>query len=157
MVVSENLLKWLLRLYPPLFFQRIWVVKINNGFAGARVKISHSLLNRNYNKSIFGGTIFSAADPFYPALFHQVLSKKGYHIKVWSRSVEVQFLKPGLTNLYFDLVITEQEIVEIVNLLDTVGKYVQAHPIDIYNIDGKKCVSLMIEVHIRNLNFIEIT
>jgi hypothetical protein len=157
MVVSENLLKWMLRLYPPLLFQRIWVVKINKSFTGARVKINHSLLNRNYNKSIFGGTIFSAADPFYPVLFHQVLSKKGYRIIVWSRSVETQFLKPGLTDLYFDLILTDEEIAEATNSLATVGKYVKAHPIVINNANGEICASLMVEVHVRNLDFIETT
>jgi len=156
MVVSEGLLKWAMRFYPPLFFQRIWVVKFAKGFTGARVKISHSLLNQNYNRSIFGGTIFSAADPFYPLLFHQIFSKKGYKVIAWSKSAEIQFLKPGLTNLYFDINLTDDDIAEAEHVLNTGGKYIKAHPIDIYNKDGEVCVSLMNEVYVRNLNFTEI-
>ena len=156
MVVSEGLLKWIMRLYPPLFFQRIWVVRFEKGFTGARVKIIKSILNRNYNGSIFGGTIFTAADPFYPLLFHQLFTKKGYRVVAWSKSAEIQFLKAGLTDLYFDIKLDTNEIAEAEHILKTAGKYVKAHPIDIYNKNGEICVSLTNEVYLRNLDFIEI-
>jgi hypothetical protein len=155
MVVSERLLKWTMRFYPPLFFQRIWVVHFEKGFTGVRVKINKSVLNRNYNGSIFGGTIFTAADPFYPLLFHQMFTKKGYRIVAWSKSAEIQFLKAGLTDLYFDIKIDNSEIAEAEYILNTGGKYVKSHPIDIYNKNGEICVSLRNEVYLRNLDFIE--
>jgi len=156
MIASEGLLKWIMRFYPPLFFQRIWVISFAKGFTGARVKINKSILNRNYNGSIFGGTIYTAADPFYPLLFHQLFTKKGYRIVAWSKSAEIQFLKAGLTDLYFDIKIDNNEIVEAEYILNTGGKYVKSHPIDIYNINGEICVSLSNEVYLRNLDFIEI-
>lgn len=156
MVVSEGLLKWIMRFYPPLFFQRIWVIRFEKGFTGARVKISKSILNRNYNGSIFGGTIYTAADPFYPLLFHQLFTKKGYRIVAWSKSAGIQFLKAGLTDLHFDIKIDNNEIAEAEHILNTVGKYVKSHPIDIYNKNGEICVSLTNEVYLRNLDFIEI-
>jgi hypothetical protein len=156
MVVSERLLKWIMRFYPPLFFQRIWVIRFEKGFTGARVKISKSILNRNYNGSIFGGTLYTAADPFYPLLFHQLFTKKGYRIVAWSKSAEIQFLKAGLTDLYFDIKIDNNEIAEAEQILNTGGKYVKSHAIDIYNKSGEICVSLRNEVYLRNLDFIEV-
>lgn len=156
MAVSEGLLKWMMRFYPPLFFQRIWVVSFEKGFTGARIKINKSILNRNYNGSIFGGTIFTAADPFYPLLFHQLFTKKGYRIVAWSKSAEIQFLKAGLTDLYFDIKIDKNEIDEAEHILNTGGKYVKTHPIDIYNKNGEICVSLRNEVYLRNLDFVEV-
>ena len=156
MIVSEGLLKWIMCFYPPLFFQRIWVISFEKGFTGAHVKISKSILNRNYNGSIFGGTIFTAADPFYPLLFHQLFTKKGYRIVAWSKSAEIQFLKAGLTDLYFDVKIDNNEIDEAEHILSTIGKYVKSHPIDIYNKNGEICVSLRNEVYLRNLDFIEV-
>ena len=156
MIVSEGLLKWIMRFYPPLFFQRIWVISFEKGFTGARVKISKSILNRNYNGSIFGGTIFTAADPFYPLLFHQLFTKKGYRVLAWSKSAEIQFLKAGLTDLYFDIKIDNNEIAEAEHILNTGGKYVKSHPIDIYNKNGEICASLKNEVYLRNLDFVEI-
>ena len=156
MVVSEGLLKWIMRFYPPLLFQRIWVVRLEKGFTGVRVKINKSILNRNYNGSIFGGTIFTAADPFYPLLFHQLFTQKGYNVLAWSKSAEVQFLKAGLTDLYFDIKVTQIEIDEAEHILNTIGKYVKSHSIDIYNKNGEICASITNEVYLRNLDFIEI-
>jgi hypothetical protein len=83
MKVSENMLKWGMRLYPPLLLQRIWVQSIDSGFKGAHVKINRSFITLNFGKAIFGGTIYTATDPFYAMLFGQLLKHKGYHISVW--------------------------------------------------------------------------
>ena len=155
MRVSENVLKWAMRFYPPLFFQRIWVIRFAKGFRGVRVKVNKSLINNNYNKSIFGGTIFASADPFYPLLFHQILIHKGYQVRVWLKSAEIDYLKPGRTDLYFDIHITEQEIAEIEGVLNTNGKYVKAYPIEMFNKEGELCVTISSEIYIRNLSLNE--
>jgi hypothetical protein len=155
MPVSENSLKWIMRFYPPLLFQRIWVIKFEKDFRGVEVKISKSFWNRNYNNSIFGGTIFAAADPFYPVLFYQLFTLKGYPIRAWSRSSEIKYLKPGFTNLSFKIHIDEAEIIEAEEILNTLGKYVKAHPIEIFDKNGVNVASVMNEVYMRNLNFID--
>jgi acyl-coenzyme A thioesterase PaaI-like protein len=154
MAVSENTLKWLMRLYPPLLFQRIWVVRFNKGFKGVSVKIKKSLFNKNYNGSIFGGTIFAAADPFYPVLLHQVLKPMGMQkLKVWSKSSQINFLKPALTDLNFEIIITDNDIDHALEILTVTGKYERSFPVNIYNKEGEICVSLLNEVYIRNLDF----
>ncbi|MDB4904131.1 MAG: hypothetical protein JWQ63_3412 [Mucilaginibacter sp.] len=152
MVVSERVAKWAVRLYPPLFFQRIWVISIEQGFRGVHVKINKSFLNKNFNNSIFGGTIFSAADPFYPLLFHQLLSHKKYQIIAWSKSSEIQFLKPCKTDMHFKINITDEEIADCEHMLNIFGKYMKTHSIDIYDKKGELCVSVLNEVYVRNLN-----
>lgn len=154
MVVSANTLKWVMRFYPPLLFQRIWVKEFDKDFKGVKVKINKSLFNKNYNGSIFGGTIFAAADPFYPVLFNQVLNPKGSkRLKIWSKSSKIDFLKPALTNLHFEIKLTDADIEEAVDTLTVVGKYEKVFPVDIYNNDGEVCVSLLNEVYVRNLDF----
>jgi hypothetical protein len=152
-VVSERVLKWAMRFYPPLFFQRIWVINFEKGFRGVHVKINKSILNKNFNNAIFGGTIFSAADPFYPLLFHQLLSHKGYQIIAWSKSSEIQYLKPCKTDMRFKIKITDDDAGECEYLLNTFGKYMKNYLIDIYDKKGDICVSVMNEVYVRNLNF----
>ncbi|MDB5153232.1 MAG: hypothetical protein JWR54_1983 [Mucilaginibacter sp.] len=155
MVISENVLKWAMRLYPPLLFQRIWVVRFEKDFRGVRVKVNKSLINNNYNNSIFGGTIFAAADPFYPLLFHQVLMHKGYKVRVWLKSAQINYLKPGRTDLFFSINITETDIEEVEHILNTIGKHTKAYPIEMYNKEGELCVSVFTEVYIRNLGYSE--
>src|ERR1700748_621941 len=151
MVVSEGVLKWAMRFYPPLFFQRIWVQKFGKGFTSVEVKVSKSIFNKNYNDSIFGGTIFAAADPFYALLFDQVLQRRGFKVRVWLKSAQIQYIKPARTNLYFKINITEEDITEAEHILNTVGKYVKAFPVEMYDKTGQHCVSLINEVYVRNL------
>lgn len=155
MVVSENVLKWALRFYPPLLFQRIWVIGFEKNFRGVRVKVNRSLINSNYNNSIFGGTIFAAADPFYPLLFHQILTHKGYQLRVWLKSAEINYLKPGKADLFFNILIADEEIEEIEQILNTEGKHVKSYPIEMYNKDGELCVAVSSEIYIRNLSLTE--
>lgn len=152
MLISENTLKWAIRFYPPLFFQRIWVKKFDEGFKGAEVRIAKSFLNTNYNRSIFGGTIFAASDPFYALMFDQILKRRGLKTRVWLKSAQINYLKPGRSNLYFRININEAEIEEAEQALRTVGKFVKAYPIEIRNDQGEICAFVMNEVYIRNLH-----
>ncbi|MET4080497.1 acyl-coenzyme A thioesterase PaaI-like protein [Pedobacter sp. UYP30] len=150
MIVSEKTLRWALNLYPPLLFQRIWIKKFHPGFLGVDVKISNSLLNRNYNGSIFGGSIFSATDPFYAILFDQLMQRRGFKVRVWLKSASIQYLKPGMTTLYFSLKITEDMIADAEHSLRTNGKFVKSYPILLFDKKGDLCASVMNEVYLRN-------
>lgn len=152
MIVSETTLKWALCLYPPLFFQRIWVRKFHPGFRGVDVKISKSLLNQNYNGSIFGGTIYAATDPFYALLFDQLLQREGFKIRVWLKSASIQYLKPGRSALFFTIRVTDDMLKDAVEALNTNGKFVRAYPMEITNEEGTVCATVLNEVYVRNLH-----
>lgn len=151
MVISEKALKWIIRFYPPLFFQRIWVIAFKQGFRGASVRVNKSLLNRNYNRSIFGGTLFAAADPFYPILFQQILNRKGYKVIVWLKSAQISYLKPGNTDLHFDIDVDDDTISEAEQLLNTEGKYIKTFLIELLDTAGEVCVTVQAEIYVRNL------
>lgn len=153
MKASEKTLKWIMRFYPPLFFQRIWVKKFHPGFRGVDVKVATSLLNRNYNSSIFGGTIFSAADPFYPILFDQIFKQKGYHTQVWLKSGSINYLKPARSTLNFKITLTEEIIERAEEALKNQGKYVSIFHLTLYNANHEICAQVESEVYIRDLNF----
>jgi hypothetical protein len=153
MVVSENTLKWIMRFYPPLLFQRIWVVDFNKGFRGVTVKVFKSIFNKNYNGSIFGGTIFAAADPFYPVLYDRVLNTAGKKLKIWSKSSKIDFLKPALSDLSFSIILTDADIDLAIQTLNIYGKYEHDFLIEMYDENNEVCASLINEVYIRDLNF----
>lgn len=153
MKISERALKWAMRLYPPLFFQRIWVKKFHANFTGVDVKVYISLLNRNYNSSIFGGTIFSAADPFYPILFDQIFRKKGIKTQVWLKSSSVKYIKPARTSLNFSIQLNDEEVKQAELELNNEGKYVAKFTVNIYNKQHETCAIVENEIYIRDLNF----
>ena len=152
MAVSERALKWIMNLYPPLLFQRIWVVGFDKGFRGVNVKVFKSLFNKNYNGSIFGGTIFAATDPFYAILFDQLLQRKGFKVRVWLKSANIQYLKPGRSALFFTVVITDDMLKDAIDALNNSGKFIKAYPMEIKTKDGEICATVMNEVYIRNLH-----
>ncbi len=152
MIVSENLLKWALRFYPPMFVQRIWVQKFGKGFTSVEVKINKSIFNKNFNNSIFGGTLFSAADPFHVIMFDQILNRRGYKVRSWLKSAQIEYIKPGRSSLYFKITLTEEDIATAEQILSTVGKYIKSFPVNMYDKSGELCVVMMAEVYIRNLH-----
>lgn len=151
MQLSENVLKWVMRLYPPFFFQRIWVRRFEKGFTAVEVKINRSLLNRSYNASIFGGTIFAAADPFYALMFDQILQRKGFNTVVWLKSAAIQYIKPGRTALFFHISLNDQEIQEVETALIEHGRFVKTYPIIIVNTNGETCAIMQNEVYIKDV------
>lgn len=142
-----------MRIYPPLLFQRVWVKRFYKDFKGVEVKVFKSILNKNYNGTIFGGTIFAAADPFLPVLFDRVLQSSERKLRIWSKSSQIDFLKPANTTLHFSVTLTDEHINDAKQQLQLCGKYEKPFTIEILNSDNEICASLSNEVYIRDLNF----
>ncbi len=153
MIVSERMLKWAMRAYPPLLFQRIWVKQVHRGFMGVTVTVNKSLFNKNYNASVFGGSLFSSADPFYPVLFHQIFLRKGYKVVVWLKSATIQYVKPVRESISFNILLNDVQIDKAEADLTMLGKHVQFYPIEMFNPDGELAVAMTAEIYIRDLNF----
>lgn len=150
MIVSEKTLKWAMCFYPPLLFNRIWVKRFHPDFRGVDVVIINSFLNRNYNGSIFGGTIYAATDPFYALLFDQLMQRKGFKVRVWLKSASIQYLKPARKNLYFSLRISDEMIAEATQALTASGKFVKAYPMELFDETGLLCATVQNEIYLRN-------
>ena len=73
-------------------------------------------------------------------------------MRVWLKSASIQYLKPGRTDLFFTIIITEEMLNEAVKELKTIGKFVKAYPMEIKNSSGELCATVMNEVYIRNLH-----
>lgn len=154
MKVSPNTLKWGLRLYPPLFFQRIWVRRIMDSFLGADVKINKSLMNINSNKTIFGGTIFSAIDPFYPILLDQYFKHQGISRTVaWLKTAHIDYIKPGKYDLEVSIRLNNQILEETLKTIKKEGKVVRTFQTQVFDKHGTLCAVAHNEVYIRDLDF----
>ncbi len=149
MKVSPTILKWGMNLYPPLLLQRIWVQKIESDFMGATIKINRSLFSLNFGKAIFGGTLYTATDPFYAMLFGQILKHKGYDVSVWLKSASIQFLKPGRCDLYYTITISDEMIKEAENHLNTSKIFVKTYTIEIRSKTGIIPAIAKNEIYIR--------
>lgn len=152
MVSFGTVLKWAMRFYPPFLFQGIWTQKFDDDFLGVRVKVVKNIFNRNYNGSIFGGTIFSAVDPFPVILFHQVLKRKGYRVKLWTKHASIDYVKPGISNLYFSVALTEADVHEALLALEEIGKFTKTFQIKINNKNGVLIAVVNIGIYIKKIS-----
>ncbi len=154
MRVSPNALKWALRFYPPFFFQRIWVRQILPGFLGVDIKVIKSLLNINSNKTIFGGTIFSAIDPMYPILLDQYFKKQGIKRTVaWLKTAHIDYIKPGKQDLFISIRLNENELKEALHAIKTQGKIVKTFQTQVFDKNDLLCAVAHNEIYIRDLDF----
>jgi hypothetical protein len=62
-----------------------------------------------------GGPYLVLQTHFFALLFDQILQRRGLKCRVWLRSAEIRYLKPGATDLYFTISLSEQQIQEAVS------------------------------------------
>lgn len=141
--------KWMMNFYPPLLVNRIFVKTISPDFRKVKVRIKKSWLNRNIQGTIFGGTIFSAADPFYALMYWQVFKQKGYKCEAWLKSAEIDYLKPGATDLNLVFELTELDIEEALKELAVKGRFQKTHLIEMINTKGEVCAQVKTHVYLR--------
>jgi Domain of unknown function (DUF4442) len=149
MIISENLGKWLINAYPPFVFNRIKIKHFGKGYRSCKVRIRKSFLNRNMNGTIFGGSLFSASDPFYAILYWQIFERKKLKVQTWLKSAHIQYLKPADCDLFLDFNLSEQDIEEAEKSLLSIGRYKKVHEIPYVSKNGDVYVIAQTEVYIR--------
>ena len=85
-------------------------------FREIRVELPLSRRTRNYVGTIFGGSLYAAADPFYMIMLIQTL---GPDYVVWDKAASIRFQKPGRSTLFAGFLLPESETDEIPHLLET--------------------------------------
>ncbi|MGB1248035.1 MAG: DUF4442 domain-containing protein [Chitinophagales bacterium] len=136
--ISPRVFKRMLNWYLPFIFNRIKVKRISADYHEMDVLLKKSFFNKNLAGTIFGGSIFSAADPFFPLMFWQIFAHRyNEHIQVWTKSAEIKFIKPADTNLKLEFRVTEEEVLEAKRMLAENGKYSITHQIELLNTRGE--------------------
>lgn len=74
------------------------------------VRLGLNLWTRNYVGTIYGGSFFSASDPFYMLMLMRVLGKS---YVVWDKNAHIRFRRPGKTRLYAVLRLSPEDIQNI--------------------------------------------
>ena len=142
----------LMNFWLPFFFNRIKIINVSNDFKKIDVLLKHTFWNRNPNKSLWGGAIFSAVDPFYPIMLKQILLLENIETIFMTKSAQIEYLKESKTNILFSFSITSEQINNLKNILNEKGKYDGWHTV--YGIDenNKKCIKAKIQVYLKLRN-----
>lgn len=150
MQVPKFLLKTVLNLFPPLLFNRIVLKKISDDFSEMNVVVRRALFNINFHKTIFGGTIFSACDPYFPTMYYHIFANKNRKLIIWLKSAEIQYLKPADTSLKIHFIITKNDIKLVEENLNKKGKYEIWHTVEAINKNGIICAKARMLVYLRD-------
>lgn len=143
-------IKWMLSLFPPLLFSRVRVKAIADDFSWAEVGVRHSVFNKNLQKTIFGGTIFSAFDPFHSILFWQIFAHRGQKLEAWLKSAEIDYKKPATSDLSIRFEISAADIQAAEIALQETGKFQQWMTAKAIDKQGNVCAEARLLVYLRN-------
>ena len=149
MKLRNLLIRLLLNLYPPILFNKIVIKMISEDFTSMKVILKKSIFNINFHKTIFGGSIFSACDPFFPIMYHYIFKKSNYNLIIWVKSAEINFLKPANSSLELNFNISKDEIEIAKRELDKNDKFEAEHLINAKDNNGVICASATINIYLR--------
>ena len=150
--LSPNELKRMLNWWFPFIFNRINIIHVADNFLTIKVVLKHSIWNRNPNKSLWGGSMFSAADPFFPVMLKQGVLQRGYKTDIFTKATQVEYIKEAKTNLIFDFKIEQSEFEVALKTLLKEKKYV--HWFTVFGVDesGNNCVKAKVQAYLRLRN-----
>lgn len=108
--MKAKTLKRGMRFWPPFFGAGIRVTEATDDFTHMSVLLKFRKLGRNMFGTQFGGSIFMMTDPFYAIMLSKQLGR-GY--RVWDTRAEIDFIRPGKTELYADFRVSPRLVAEL--------------------------------------------
>ncbi|OAN18510.1 DUF4442 domain-containing protein [Photobacterium jeanii] len=101
---KPNIVRTALNLWPPFWGAGIKIVHISDDFRQVEVRLKLRWWNKNANRTQYGGSIFSLTDPIYALMLMGILGKEYY---VWDKQADINFLKPGNSELRAQFIISD--------------------------------------------------
>lgn len=99
------MLRRIINVWPPFAFAGIHVTQIRPEFRGATVELRLHPLTRNYMGTQFGGSMYAMTDPFW-VIF--VINRLGPGYAVWDRRAEIEFRRPGRSDVSTTFEVTDE-------------------------------------------------
>lgn len=144
------LLKLVLNAFPPLFFNRIVLKQISKDFLDMKVVLRRALFNINFHKTIFGGSIFSACDPYFPTMYYHIFRNKGRALTIWLKAAEIQYIRPANSTLRLHFRITQDEVDLVERTLNEKGKIEIWHSVEAINKNNIVCATARMQIYLRD-------
>mgnify|MGYP001356318721 CR=1 FL=1 len=115
-----------------------------------KVVLKKSLININFHRTIFGGSIFSAFDPYLPTMYYHIFNMKNKKLEIWLKSANIKYVRPARSNLYLNFRVTEEDILIAEKNLIKNGKHEKWHTIQAKNKKGEICAEAEILIYLRD-------
>ena len=134
-----------LEAYPPFQAMGIRVLELDSNWRTVRILLPLNARNRNPGGSMFGGCIAALADPIPALACHRQFSTHS----VWTRELQVDFRRPGLSDLELRFDLSPSAIEAIGRELAQRGRSSPVFEFGFYDLDGKLTAWIKNRVAIR--------
>ncbi|WP_338030614.1 DUF4442 domain-containing protein [Ferrimonas lipolytica] len=124
----------MLNLWPPLLFSGIKIEALSPDYRYCRVGLKLHWWNRNANRSHYGGSLFSMSDPIYAMM---LMGNFGKGYRIWDKSADINFIKPGFGRVYCEFHLTDGQIEAINNATAFGEKHLPEFIIDVKDEQGE--------------------
>jgi acyl-coenzyme A thioesterase PaaI-like protein len=112
-------LRWALNLWPCISGSGSTVEFLAGDFRYLRVRVPLSWRTRNRVGTIFGGSMYSATDPYFMLMLMEIL---GREYVVWDKAASIRFRRPGKETLYVEFDISDARLEEVVGAVKEKGE-----------------------------------
>lgn len=141
--------KTIFNFYPPLFINRTKVIHVSDDFKEVDVVLRFSLINRNFNGSTFGGSIFMAADAYYPIMYRAALSNRHVQSQAWLKQAEIDYLKPACSDLTYKYRLSDEDMDNAETAIRDAGRFKEWHTVEAVDKEGDVCARIKLLSYLR--------
>lgn len=144
--MKAKILRHIINLWPPLFFNAIKVTRIADNFREIDVTLKLRWYNRNNVRTQFGGNLFAMTDPWYMLMLMENLGRDYY---VWDKKANIDFISPGRTHVTAKFILSEEKIAEIRAATTSGEKYLPEFVVDVFNAEHQLVARVHRTVYIK--------
>jgi acyl-coenzyme A thioesterase PaaI-like protein len=131
---QSRLMRWRLNWFPAYRATGARIAYIAADWREVRVRLPLTRRTRNYVGTIYGGAMYSAADPLYMVMLIELL---GPRYVVWDKAATIRFLRPGRTTLYASCSVTGEELDALRSEVDAEGRAEREYTIELKDAAGE--------------------
>ena len=133
--------------YPPYLGMGIRVRSYTPDFTRFEVELRARWYNRNLFGTHFGGSLYAMCDPFYVFI---IMMNLGTDYIVWDKSASIEFLKPAKGTILGVFEIGIEQLAEIRDEVDQLGKNTYHFEADLLDENGQTVARVSKEVYVRS-------
>ena len=112
------------------------------------VRVRRSILSRNLQGSTFGGTIYSAVDPFHALLLWQICAHEGLRVEAWMKEAVITFLRPAESHVTIEFELDEETVAEVLRAVRETGRFARVFEVQAVDEQGRVCATVRTDVRI---------
>ncbi len=135
-----------LNFWPPFLGAGIRIRRFAADWKEIDVEMKLRWWNRNYVGTHYGGSIYSMADPFFMLM---LIENLGTDYIVWDKSASIRFKKPGRGMVFAKFRVSDEQISEIKQALDSQEKIDRLFRVEVKDETGTVIAEVEKLLHVR--------